>query len=138
NFTLYPKTMFNLINIKSKIDLDREKQKDFRNVVVVQVIIIVLTLTLSQPLLDDPHSDLSKFIISIFSFLGALNIFLMCDLLRNFTLNRTLILTILIILFGIVITGTLVEFPYYQILKVSNRQLYLLILHSTLFPIEVT
>lgn len=129
--------MFKLINLKSKIDLAREKQKDFRNVVLVQVIIVVLTLTLSQPLLDDPHSDSSKFIISIFSFLGALNIFLMWDLLRNFTLNRTLILSILLILLGIVFTGILVEFPYYQVLKVANRQIYLLVLHSVLFPIEV-
>lgn len=129
--------MFKLINLKSKFDLAREKQKDFRNVVIVQSIIVVLTLTLSQPLLDDPSSDTSKLIISIFSFLGALNIFLMWDLLRNFTLNRTLILTILIVLCGIVFTGILVEFPYYQMLKVSNRQVYLLILHSTLFPIEV-
>lgn len=129
--------MFKLINLKSKIDLAREKQKDFRNVVIVQAIIIVLTLTLSQPLLDDPHSDLSKFIISIFSFLGALNIFLMWDLLRNFTLNKTLLLTILLILLGIVLTGILVEFPYYQVLKVANRQVYLLVLHSILFPIEV-
>ncbi len=129
--------MFKLINFRSKIDLDREKQKDFRNVVIVQSVIIILTLTLSQPLLDDSHSDISKFIISIFSFLGALNIFLMWDLLRNFTLNRKLILIILVILCCIVITGILVEFPYYQILDVPNRQVYLLILHSLLFPIEV-
>ena len=129
--------MFKLINLRSKNDLTREKQKDFRNVVIVQAIIIVLTLTLSQPLLDDSHSDLSKFIISIFSFLGALNIFLMWDLLRNFTKSRTLILSILVILCGIVLTGILVEFPYYQILEVSNRQAYLLILHSILFPIEI-
>lgn len=129
--------MFKLINLRSKNDLTREKQKDFRNVVIVQAIIIVLTLTLSQPLLDDSHSDVSKFIISIFSFLGALNIFLMWDLLRNFTKSRTLILSILVILCGIVLTGILVEFPYYQILEVSNRQAYLLILHSILFPIEI-
>lgn len=129
--------MFKLINLRSKNDLNREKQKDFRNVVIVQTIIIVLTLTLSQPLLDDSHSDVSKFIISIFSFLGALNIFLMWDLLRNFTKSRTLILSILVILCCIVLTGILVEFPYYQILEVSNRQAYLLILHSILFPIEI-
>jgi hypothetical protein len=30
------------------------------------------------------------------------------------------------------------EFPYYQVIKVHDRQTYLFILHGVLFPIEVT
>jgi hypothetical protein len=44
----------------------------------------------------------------------------------------------LVVLIGIVCIGTLVEFPYYAILEVPNRQLYLLTIHGLLFPIEVT
>ena len=32
----------------------------------------------------------------------------------------------------------MVEFPYYQILHIADRQTYLLCIHSLLFPIEVT
>ena len=78
-----------------------------------------------------------KFIISIFSFFGALYAFLLWDLLRNFTKSKGLILGTLIVLSLIVITGILAEFPYYQVLEISDRQAYLLILHGTLFPIEL-
>ncbi len=122
----------------SRIELQREKLKDYRNIVLVQVIIVVFGLVLSEPLIEDSKSEISKFIISIFSFFGAAYAFLLWDLLRNFTNNRTLIVTILAVLTGIVITGMLVEFPYYQLIHISDRQTYLLTIHSLLFPIEIT
>ncbi|CAN5308669.1 hypothetical protein BH09BAC3_BH09BAC3_10740 [soil metagenome] len=129
---------FSLQSVLSKGELQREKAKDYRNVVLIQIIIIVFGLTLSEPLLTDSKSEVSKFIIAIFSFFGALYAFLLWDLLRNFTTNKILIGTILLVLTGIVIVGSLVEFPYYQVIHVSNRQAYLLTIHSLLFPIEVT
>ncbi len=130
--------IFSLNRILTKSELQIEKAKDYRNVVLIQIIIVVFGLTLSEPLLADSKSDVSKFIIAIFSFFGATYAFLLWDMLRNFTTNRILIRTILIVLSGIVVTGTLVEFPYYQIIHVANRQAYLLTIHSLLFPIEVT
>lgn len=118
-------------------ELQREKAKDYRNVVLIQIVIIVFGLTLSEPLLTDSKSEASKFIISIFSLFGALYAFLLWDLLRNFTANKILIGTILTVLTSLVVTGILVEFPYYQIIHVPDRQAYLLIIHSLLFPIEV-
>lgn len=122
----------------SKAALQREKAKDYRNVVVIQIFIVTLGLVLSEPVLENSQSGVSKFIITIFSTFGAVYAFLLWDLLRNFTTNKIIIVGILIVLFGIVITGILVEFPYYQILHVADRQTYLLILHGVLFPIEVT
>ena len=130
--------LFSLQRVLTRRELQREKTKDYRNVVLIQIIIIVFGLTLSEPLLTDSKSDVSKFIITIFSFFGATYAFLLWDLLRNFTQRKTLIATILFVLMGIVVTGTLVEFPYYQIIHVTNRQAYLLTIHSLLFPIEVT
>ena len=60
---------FSLKRILSKRELQREKQKDYRNVVLIQIIIVVFGLTLSEPLLANSHSTESKLIISIFSFL---------------------------------------------------------------------
>ena len=130
--------MFNKLIFKSLSDRVREKQKDYRNIVIIQMIIIVFGLTLSEPLLTDPRSPESKLIITVFSFFGAAYAFQLWDLLRNFTDNRFLIITIFVVLSGIVLTGVLVEFPYYQILQVPNRQQYLLTIHGFLFPIEVT
>lgn len=123
--------------VLSALELQREKAKDYANIVLLQVVIIVFGLTLTQPVQEDPTSALSKFIISLFSFFGATYAFLLWDLLRNFTSNRKLILGILIALGGIVIAGIMVEFPYYQILEITNKRVYLLIIHGILFPIEV-
>lgn len=129
---------FTLKNLLSKRDLEKEKTKDYRNVVILQIVIVSSGLLLSEPLLTDPHSAPSKLIISIFSFFGALYAFLLWDLLKNFTQSSVLIKLIFVVLVGIVVAGILEEFPYYQILKISNRQLYLLVLHGCLFPIELT
>jgi hypothetical protein len=129
--------MFTRISLVGSSGLQQEKQKDYRNVVVIQVLIIVLGMLLSGPLLEDPRSDISKLIISVFSFFGALYAFLLWDLLRNFTKSRALIITVFGLLVCIVVYGILIEFPYYQILPVQNRRLALFIIHGILFPIEV-
>lgn len=125
-------------SILTRGELQREKAKDYRNVVILQVTIVVFGLILSEPLLTDSRSEESKLIITIFSGFGALYAFLLLDLLRNFTENKFLIAIIFFVLVGIVATGILVEFPYYQIIEVQNRQAYLLTLHGCLFPIELT
>ncbi len=129
---------FSLQRNFSKGELQREKAKDYRNVVMIQVVIIVFGLLLSEPLLEDSKSDVSKFIISVFSLFGAVYAFLLWDLLRNFTNSKFLIGLILTVLLGIVVTGILVEFPYYQFMYVADRQTYLLTIHGFLFPIEIT
>jgi hypothetical protein len=129
--------MIKLFSIKSLLELQREKQKDYRNVVILQVLIVTLGLTLSGPILEDGTSSTSKLIISIFSGFGGLYAFLLWDLLRNFTKSKTLILIILFVLIGITIFGILIEFPYYKVLEIENRQAALLTIHGLLFPIEI-
>jgi hypothetical protein len=131
-------TNFSLKKLLPNAELQREKTKDYRNIVLIQVIIVTTGLILSEPLLADSRSSESKLIISIFSFFGATYAFLQWDLLRNFTSNKVLINLIFFVLVGIMVTGILVEFPYYQIIQVPDRQVYLLTLHGVLFPVEVT
>lgn len=123
---------------RSATEVSTEKQKDYRNIVIIQIIIIVFGLTLSEFLLQGTVTPAAKLVTTIFSFFGALYAFLLWDLLRNFTSSKLLIKTILVTLIGIVVVGTMVEFPYYTILQVPDRQLYLLSIHGLLFPIEVT
>ena len=131
--------LFSLFNRSlSSSDLQLEKAKDYRNVVIIQILIIVFGLTLSGPLLEDSRSETSKAIITIFSFFGTVYTYLLCDLLRNFTKNKTLLrilFTLLILTIGV---GLLSEFPYYKVLDIENRQALLLTVHGLLFPIEVT
>ncbi len=122
----------------SKAELQFEKTKDYRNVVLIQIVIIVMGLTLSGPILEDSKSDLSKFIITVFSGFGAIYTYLLCDLLRNFTKNKVLLFVIFTLLIVTIGVGILAEFPYYQFIEVTNRRTLLLIVHSMLFPIELT
>lgn len=119
-------------------DLQKEKTKDYRNIVLIQVVIIVFGLTLSGPILEDSTSAYAKFVISVFSFFGALYTYLLCDLLRNFTRNQALLIVIFTLLTVTIGIGILAEFPYYKIIEITNRQALLLTVHGLLFPIEVT
>ena len=119
-------------------ELQLEKAKDYRNIVMIQIMIIVFGLTLSGPILEDSKSDISKFIISVFSLFGATYTYLLCDLLRNFTKNKVILATLFTLLVVTIGIGIMAEFPYYQIIQVPNRQALLLTVHGFLFPIEVT
>ncbi|WP_276373697.1 hypothetical protein [Chryseolinea sp. H1M3-3] len=121
-----------------RIGLSLEKQRDYRNIVLVQVIIIVFGLTLTEFLQNGSQTPIAKLIITIFSIFGITYAFLLWDLLKNFTKNKLLIRIYFVILIGITLMGSLVEFPYYKFLEVTNRQLYLFIIHGLLFPIEIT
>jgi hypothetical protein len=121
-----------------RIALSLEKQRDYRNIVIVQVVIIVFGLTLTEFLAGGSSTGTAKAIITIFSAFGVTYAFLLWDLLKNFTKSKVLIRLYFLILLGITVMGALVEFPYYTILEVPNRQLYLLTIHGLLFPIEIT
>jgi hypothetical protein len=129
---------FSLRGLLTKADLQREKAKDYRNIVLIQVAIIAFGLIFSEPILTDSSTAVSKLIITVLSFFGATYAFLLWDLLRNFTRSRVLIVGILSILTLIVVMGILVEFPYYRLMEVPDRRTYLLVIHGLLFPIEVT
>lgn len=129
---------FSLKELLSKGALQKEKTKDYRNVVLMQIVIVSFGLLMSEPLLTDSKSPQSKLIILVFSTFAAVYAFLLWDLLRNFTQSQILIKAILFVLAGIVVAGILGEFPYYQIIEIPNRPVYLLFLHGFLFPIELT
>lgn len=130
--------MLNIHSALSKKELQREKQKDYRNVVVIQVLIIVFGLTLSGPVLEDSTSGISKFILTLFLTFGVIYNFLLWDMFRNFTDNMKLVILFLVVLSAIPILGILGEFPYCRFIEFPNRRAYLLVLHGLLFPIEVT
>ncbi len=138
NVVLSQVFIFSFSQTLAGLDLQREKAKDYRNLVLLLVVIIVSCLLISEPLLANPESEVSRLIISLLSFFGAVYAFLLWDLLRNFTSSKWLLATVLFVLFGIVSTGILTEFPYYQVIHIENRQAYLFTIHVLLFSIEVT
>lgn len=136
-FPTEPMFKTSLIRSLTDLQLQKEKQHDYRNVVITQILIVTLGLTLSGPVLEDSSSALSKFIITLFFGFGTVYNFLLWDLLRNFTKSRILIVTIFCVLVGMILFGSLSEFPYYKFIEMDRRTV-LLIIHGSLFPIEIT
>lgn len=121
----------------SQHDLQREKRKDYRNIVTIQIVIIVFGLTLSEVILDDHQSAAGKLVSTLYVSFAAAYAFLLWDLLRNFTSSRWLINVVFVVVVVIVVAGILGDFPYYRIVDIPDRQAYLLFLHGMIFPIEV-
>ncbi len=119
-------------------DKEKEKKKDYRNVVIIQIIIIVSGLVLSTTLNYQHPTFADKLIITLFSGFGAFYSFLLWDLLKDFTTNKWLTGIYFVVLLVIVSFGLMGEFPFYKIIEFENRQAYLFALHAGLFPIEVT
>lgn len=129
--------MFKSIILRTKSELLREKQKDYKNIVIIQIVIITFGLTLTEFILEGTHSAAGKVVILIFSLFGAVYMYLLWDLLRNFTRSRALVNIILVVLVAGFTLALLSEFPYYRFLDPAHRRIYLLITHGLLFPIEV-
>lgn len=119
-------------------DKEKEKKKDYKNVVIIQIIIIISGLVLSTTLDYQNPTFTDKLIITLFSGFGAFYSFLLWDLLKDFTTNKWLVGIFFVILVVIVSMGLAGEFPFYKIIEFKNRQAYLFALHAGLFPIEVT
>ncbi len=121
----------------TKSELQLEKQRDYKYVVLTQIVIITFGLTISGFLTEGSQTQQAKLAITFFNIFGVVYSFLLWDLLRNFTKNRLLIYVCLFVLVGLVIVGTLLEFPYYTILQVPDRRITLLFIHGIFFPIEI-
>jgi hypothetical protein len=116
---------------------EKEKSKDYRNVVLIQMLIIISGLVLSTFTNFATPAGKDKLVITLFSSFGVIYAFLLWDLLKDFTKSRVLVRGVLVILVFITILGFLGEFPYYKILNITDRRAYLLLIHGLLFPIEV-
>ena len=129
--------MLNFKRILSPRELLNEKKKDYRNIVLVQAIMIVAGLLLSDFLVPGNKTGLSKLVTVIMSGFAALYAFMLWDILRDFTDRLWLIQVIFFVVSIVVFMGLITEFPYYRMLEVPNRRIYLLTLHSIIFLVEI-
>ncbi len=99
--------MIRINRILSTNELLKEKRKDYRNIVITQVTIVTKGILLSDIILEEQESLISKSIITLFSMFSALYAYLLWYLLRDFTNNQLLIKGVIIIFTGIVVVGML-------------------------------
>jgi len=119
-----------------ELELQREKRKDYRNVVIIQTCIIGFGLTLSD------FSNLVGLSIpkqvqeSMFFIFAGIYFYLMWDLLKDFTQNKLIIKSFLVILILLFTTGLLAENPVYKIIRFNDQATFFLTFHLITFAIE--
>lgn len=112
-----------------------EKIHDYRRVVILQGIIIVLGLTLNEVMQLCGLQNTGKIINLVFIIFGGVYLYLLWDMMRNFTRSKRLIDTTLGLIIGMFAVGSVVENPFVQI--VEQRREVLFFIHTVLFAIEV-
>jgi hypothetical protein len=130
--------MLNFRRILSPRELLNEKKKDYRNIVLVQATMVVTGLMVSEYLVPGDTTAASKFVTMLMSGFAAFYAYMLWDILRDFTGRLWLIRLVFIVITVVVVMGLITEFPYYRIVTVPDRRLYLLTLHTIIFLVEVT
>ena len=106
--------------------------------VAVQATMVVSGLMLSGYLVPGNTTAASKAVTVVMSGFAAFYAFMLWDMLRNFTDRLWMIRLIFMIISAVVVMGLITEFPYYRLVEVPDRRLYLLSLHSIIFIVEAT
>jgi hypothetical protein len=121
------------------VALNREKQRDFRNVVILQILFIVSALLLKDTL--DLLEVKNSYVLrdSFFLLLGGFYVMVLWDMLRNFTQNAFIIYSLFIVIVGTYILTLVTVNPVYKLFTTeAEQQPYLLFIHSILFLVEAT
>ncbi len=127
--------------VRSKNELNKEKEKDYKNIVFLQMLIILAAMILKEALalagVSLTHSNIIR--DTLFLTLGGLYVFVLWDLLKNLTRSDTLIYG----MFVLMIIGLGVAFfavnPVYDFFDTEDsKRPYLFFVHLSLFIIEST
>jgi hypothetical protein len=124
-------------NLKD-IDLTREKLKDFKKVVPVQIGLLLVTF-LSKGLMDlfkIPYSgEVTELLF--FAVLG-IYVFLLWDMLRNYTRSRILLLFLLVLIMGTFLLGLIFVNPFYRFLEMREFRIVTCLIMITLLLVEAS
>jgi hypothetical protein len=120
------------------IELSREKLKDFKKVVPLQIVLLLVTFLLKgiMDLFEIPYrNEITE--LAFFSILG-IYVFLLWDMLRNYTKSRALLLILLVLIMGTFILGVIFVNPFFPLLKPFPFRIVTGIIMSNLLFVEVS
>jgi hypothetical protein len=115
--------------------LQREKLKDYRNVVILQITVLIILMTLQDLLSATGISGVEKFVNLLFMGFAGLYLLLLWDMLKNFTSNVLTLRLVLVILLVMFVLGVMGENPFQRLLP-EPRPFYIFI-HVNLFVIQL-
>ncbi|HMS51912.1 MAG: hypothetical protein IPI59_11775 [Sphingobacteriales bacterium] len=121
----------------SLVNFLRQKNKttDYQRVVSLQILIIGLGLTLEHILALFGITNAQTFLFGLYSLFGVAYMYLLWDLLKNFTQKKWLIKTVGYTYLGVFVLGNLAQNPFLSIF--NNPQPALAVLHGTLMLTEI-
>jgi hypothetical protein len=130
-----------LFRTKSFAELRAEKIKDYKNIVALQSMIILSALLLKDILAMAGMSMESSNVFRdvLFLLLGGVYVFILWDLLRNFTRNKRLVVVLLFFIIAALGLAAITVNPFFHIHESEQEQrIYLFFIHSVLFAVEST
>ncbi|MFL5728234.1 MAG: hypothetical protein ACJ75J_02000, partial [Cytophagaceae bacterium] len=124
-------------NLKD-IDLTREKLKDFKKVVPVQIGLLLVTFLTKGflDLLKIPYAGIITELL-FFSTLG-IYVFLLWDMLRNYTRSRALLIFLLVLIMGTFLLGVIFVNPFYSLLDAKQFRIVTCLIMTTLLLVEAS
>jgi hypothetical protein len=115
--------------------LQREKLKDYRNVVTIQGIVLVLIMTLEDVVGITGVTGAQKYVFLLFMGFAGLYLLLLWDMMKNFTSNLLVLRGALVVLLAMFVLGVLGENPFQRMLP-EPRPFYIFI-HINLVAIQL-
>ncbi len=124
-----------LKNLKG-IELTREKLKDFKKVVPVQIVLLLVTY-LSKGMMDLFKVPYSTIITELlFFFILGIYVFLLWDMLRNYTRSRALLLVLLVLIMGTFLIGVIFVNPFFSLLQPREFKIVTFLIMAALLSVE--
>ncbi len=118
----------------SAATLQREKLKDYRNIVVIQVTVVTILMTLEDLLAGIGFVDIQKWVYSLFIAFAGFYLLLLWDMMRNFTSNMVIVRGSLAWLMVLFVLGAMGENPFQRLLP--NPRPYYIFIHTSLTIIQ--
>jgi hypothetical protein len=114
--------------------LQREKLKDYRNIVLIQVSVITLLMTLEDLLEGIGFIGIQPWIYTLFIGFAGFYLLLLWDMMRNFTNNMLVVRGSLAWLLALFTLGAMGENPFQRLL--DNPRPYYIFIHCSLIVIQ--
>lgn len=114
--------------------LQREKLKDYRNIVVIQVTVITILMTMEDLLAGIGFVDIQKWVYTLFIAFAGFYLLLLWDMMRNFTSNMLIVRGSLAWLMVLFVLGAMGENPFQRLLP--NPRPFYIFIHTSLTIIQ--
>ncbi|MCS6809246.1 MAG: hypothetical protein RML40_10955 [Bacteroidota bacterium] len=114
--------------------LQREKLKDYRNIVMIQVTVIIILMTLEDLLTGIGLVGIQPWIYTLFIGFAGFYLILLWDMMRNFTSNMLIIRGMLVWLSILFVLGAMGENPFKRLLPEPRP--YYIFIHTSLVVMQ--